>query len=76
MISNNPEGRYYYKVIPRTVTLGEAMSYNKFEMLGKVRDTYSAIDLILLNPEREFERLPKTGKELIENKYKSRPFEV
>lgn len=76
MIKEHPGRSYYCKVIPRRVTLGEALERNELESLGQVRDTYSSIDLMLLQPERDFEGLPKTGRQLLSKHYKSKPKEI
>lgn len=72
MIAEHPSRSYYCKVIPRRVTLREAIQDEQLDRLGEVRDTYSSIDLRLIEPEREFEKLPKSGRQLLENKYQSK----
>lgn len=76
MIKAHPGKSYYCKVIPRRVTLGEAIESRELEKLGQVRNTYSSIDLNLLQPERKFEDLPKTGQQLLSKHYKSKPKEI
>lgn len=76
MIEAEPEKSYYFKIKPRRVTLGEAVAHNELDRLGELRHYYSAIDLILLEPEREFSKLPKTGRELLSKHYRSKAKEV
>jgi hypothetical protein len=76
MIKQYPDDGYYYRVIPRKVTLGEALKLEGFDRLGEVRNTYSSVDLYMLDPEREFEELPSSGRELLSRVYNSKPKEV
>ena len=76
MINEHPQSKYYCKVIPRRVTLGEAIKNGQLDKLGEIKDTYSSVDFSLLNPEREFKKLPKTGGQLLNNKYESKPKKV
>ena len=76
MIKEHPNKSYYCKVIPRRITLGEALECDELKKLGQIRNTYSSIDLNLLSPEREFEKLPKTGQQLLSKHYKSKSKEI
>lgn len=73
MIKENPDSSYYYKKTEGKVTLFKAIEFNDIDILGKDREYYSVINLSTLDPERDFDNLPTTGKELLENKYNSRP---
>ncbi|GAH26684.1 unnamed protein product, partial [marine sediment metagenome] len=77
MIKEHPHSSYYGKLIPKRVTLGDALTLDKFELLGQVIDKHSSIDLSLLEPtDRIFSTLPKTGHQLLANHYKSKPKKV
>ena len=76
MIKAKPEDSYYYKTISRRITLGEAVEFEGLEKLGEHRDTYSSSELIILDPEREFKKLPTTGEELLSQIYKSKPINI
>lgn len=76
MIKEHPGRSYYCKVIPRRVTLAEAVEYGELDKLGITRNTYSSIDLNLLKPEKEFEDLPRTGRQLLSKHYRSKSREV
>lgn len=78
MIKEHSDRNAYCKVIPRRMTLAEAIEYNEFSKLGVMRNTYSCIDLSLLeiNLERVFEDLPRTGRQLLSRKYRSKPARV
>ena len=76
MINLNPGHPYYERGTPRMVTLGEALTNKKFEELGMVKDFYSTIDLLSLEQERVFDKVPRTGGELLKNTYRSQPDKV
>lgn len=76
MIKAEPGERYYAKQQVRRVTLREAVAHNELDELGKERIYYSAIDLVLLRPDRDFGELPRTGKQLLARHYKSEPRRV
>ena len=51
------------------------------EMIAAIREHpdrsyFEGVDLNLLSHNRNFTKLPRTGKELLENKYRSEPYEV
>jgi len=74
MIKEHPGRSYYCKVLPRRVTLAEAIECGEIDRLGEVRDTYSSIDLNLLEPtDRIFNTLPRTGRQLLSKHYRSKP---
>jgi hypothetical protein len=72
MIKEHPHSSYYGKLIPRRVTLGDALTLGKFELLGQVIDKHSSLDLSLLDPDRNFSELPKTGYQLLNKHYRSK----
>jgi len=72
MIKEHPHSSYYGKLIPRRVTLGDALTLDKFELLGQVIDKHSSIYLGSLEPDRNFGELPTTGYQLLNKHYKSR----
>jgi len=73
MIREHPNQGYYEKKIVRRVTLGDALSQNKFSDLGKPRPMYTAIDLHRQEHDRVFKRLPQTGGQLLKRKFTSKP---
>lgn len=76
MIEADPEAQYYSKVNRRRVTLAEAVRDDDLDSLGEVRDFYSAINLIDIKTDRVFKDLPRTGGDLLKNKYSSEPKKV
>lgn len=76
MIESKPNKSYYYREVEKRVTLGEALSSGRFEELGKIKKRYSSIDLNVVESDREFRKLPKTGKQLLSNKYQSKARKV
>ena len=73
MIKANPNDQYYSREHKRKVTLHEAIQYGEIEKLGQEQTTHSSLDLLLMEQDREFESLPRTGRELLEKHYKSKP---
>ena len=76
MIKIHSNDQYYGKKGKRRVSLHEALEHEEFGKLGEWQKTHTSIDLLLMEQDREFKSLPRTGKELIENKYRSKPKEL
>jgi len=76
MIKEHPRVGYYEKRLRRRVTLGDALSQDKFDKLGKEVDMVSNIDLVRLEHDRVFSKTPQTGQQLLSRHYKSKPIEV
>jgi hypothetical protein len=72
LIEEHPQKNIYTKTFKKVVTLGDALN-SKFEDLGKIRDTFSTINLITMQHDRVFNDLPLTGGQLMKNIYKSIP---
>jgi len=76
MIKEHPGAGYYAKKLKRRVTLGDALSQDKFNELGKEVDMVSNIDLIRLEHDRVFSKTPYTGQQLLNKHYSSKPVKV
>lgn len=76
MIQEHPNKGYYTKTLKRRLTLKEAVSMNRLEDIGKYINFNSSINLANLDPDRKFKKLPKTGKQLLTNHYKSQPINL
>jgi len=76
MIKEHPRAGYYEKRLRRRVTLGDALSQDKFNELGKEVDMVSSIDLLRLEHDRVFSKIPQTGQQLLSKRYSSKPVEV
>jgi len=76
MIKEHPRAGYYEKRLRRRVTLGDALSQDKFSELGKEVDMISSIDLIRLEHDRVFSKTPQTGQQLLSKRYNSKPVRV
>ena len=70
MVKKHPSVSYYEKTIKRRVTLAQALQSN-FDDLGKEREMFSSIDLNHLELDRKFDKVPRTGKQLLNNQYTS-----
>lgn len=76
MIRKHPNQGYYERRITRRVTLGDALNSGRFEDLGKEKPMYSSLDLYGAQHDRVFDRLPKTGRQLLGKHYRSKPRRV
>jgi hypothetical protein len=73
MIRQEPDLIEYRKPVKNRVTLGEALQ-GKFSELGMEVDKMATLSL-LVDHDRVFSKLPRTGKELLKQ-YSSRPFKI
>lgn len=76
LIKEHPQSGYYEKRIRRRVTLGDALSQDRFNDLGKEVDMISSVDLVRLEHDRVFKKTPMTGRQLLSKKYRSKPKHV
>jgi len=76
MISARPDYPYYEKPVNRRATLASAITEHNPEMIGREMDFSSSINLIHPLHDRVFKTLPATGRELLDNKYGSRPIRL
>ncbi len=78
MIQANPKESYYTKAKTRRVTLGEAVELNDLNTIGELHEFSTSVDLIAasLSQDFDFPHFPKTGKELIANKYYGKPISI
>ena len=72
MIKKHPGKGYYERSVTRRVTLGDAL-VGEFADLGKEKEMFSSIDLYQAQHDREFSKVPETGRQLLGNHYKSKP---
>jgi len=75
MFNEHPRQGYYETKVTRRVTLGDALSRN-FEDMGEWQDMISSLDFYRTKHDREFKKLPKSGGQLLANKYESTPIKV
>lgn len=76
MIAEHPDKSYYSTKLRRRLTLGDALAQNKLEEVGTIVELNSNIHLVNMARGRTFKKFPKTGKQLLSNKYKSVPKEM
>jgi len=76
LIKEHPMAGYYEKRLQRRVTLGDALSQDKFNKLGKQVDMVSSIDLVRLEHDRMFKGTPQTGQQLLSKRYSSKPVRI
>ena len=73
MIKEHPRVGHYEKRLKRRLSLADALAREELEDLGKEVEMVSSIDFYKLSADRDFAKLPKTGEQLLNNKYKSKP---
>lgn len=71
MIAASPRKGHYEKEVQRVVTLGDAVEYKRLDDLGMVKPMYASLDFFRIQHDRAYKVLPKTGEQLLRNKYKS-----
>lgn len=76
MIKANPNNDCYVKSHRRTMTLGKALELNAVDKLGQQVVFTTTINIHTIIRDRDFEDWPQTGKELLEDIYESKPYEV
>jgi len=76
MIKEHPRAGYYEKRLRRRVTLGDALSQDKFDKLGKEVNMVSSIDLVRLEHDRVFSKTPQTGRQLLSRHYNSKQVRI
>lgn len=75
LFTEHPNTGYYEVKVPRVVTLGEAVDRN-FNDMGKKIMMYTSIDFHRAEHDRIFKKLPKTGGQLMNNKYESETIHI
>jgi hypothetical protein len=79
MINENPNEAYYATKLKRRQTLAESVEMGDLKGIGQMREFSTAMDLNLprSGQDREyFEGYPRTGRELLDKKWHSRPMAV
>jgi len=71
-IKEHPRTAYYEWRLKRRVTLSDALAMGKFEDTGKIANMISSIDLIRLEHDRIFDKVPETGEQLLSKVYMSK----
>lgn len=75
-IKANPNSDTYQVKAKRRLTLGKAIDMNMLDRLGDEIEFSTTINIHTIIHDRSYDDLPQTGKELLKNKYESKPFEV
>ena len=68
-IKKHPRTAYYEWRLKRRVTLSDALAMGKFEDTGKIANMVSSIDLMRLEHDRVFHKVPETGEQLLSKRY-------
>jgi len=76
MVRAHPRRNYYERTLRRRLTLGDALAQDRLNELGKEMDFSVSLNLIAPQHDRDFPKLPKTGEQLLRNKYRSRPLRI
>jgi len=73
MIRQHPRRSYYERKLRRRLTLGDALGQQRLGDLGKEMDFAVSLNLISPVHDRDFEKLPQTGGQLLNRRYTSKP---
>lgn len=76
MIEEHPKVGHYETRLKRRLTLADALVKDRLQDIGKEIELSSSIDFYQQQHDRVFPKVPKTGEQLIKNKYNSRPIEI
>lgn len=76
MFSRHPNTSYYERLLPGRVTLGEALEADRLADVGREVDKRTSIDFLRQHHDREFKKVPMTGRQAVSNHYGSVPYRV
>jgi len=76
MIKAHPRLQYYETTVKRRLTLGDALAQHRMGDLGKEMEFSVSINLIDQEHDRDFAKVPRSGGQLLSNKYRSRPVKL
>jgi hypothetical protein len=76
MIQEHPRQLYYEKKIKRRLTLGDSLAQHRLGDIGKEFEFSVSINLLNAEHDRIFDKLPRTGQQLLNRKYTSKPIKV
>lgn len=72
----HPKQAYYSFKVKGQVTLADALKAEDLKSLGRVKDFEQFVDLATLNPNMQFEKLPRTGEQALSGVYVGKSFEI
>jgi hypothetical protein len=72
-IQANPLGVYYGMLSPAHITLKQAIELGDISKVGELQELPASLDLpaVKRQQNRQFDKFPATGRQLLENKYQS-----
>ena len=76
MIHAHPRRSYYQKKLTRRLTLADSLAHHRLEDIGKPMDFSVSLSFINQEHDRDFKKLPHSGEQLLNNKYRSKPRKV
>lgn len=76
MIKDHPRTPYYHRGLTRRLTLGDSLAQHRLEDVGKEMEFSVSLSLVNQEHDREFKKLPQSGEQLLNNKYRSKPRRV
>ncbi len=74
-VLEKPDTAEYVMSKPSVITLGKARVTNRLDMIGQMEDIAKAVD-VEYEMKRNYAEYPKSGRELLKNKYKSLPWDI
>lgn len=78
LIEKKPRQSYYTTKLRRRQTLEESIQLGDLNGLGRMKETTSSFDLNLLRgaTDRNYSQFPKTGQELLNGQFSSKPIKI
>lgn len=76
MFNTHPNTSYYERLLPGRVTLGEALEADRLGDVGRLVDKRTSIDFLRQHHDREFKKVPMTGRQVLSKHYESVPYRV
>lgn len=73
MIKDHPRTSYYQRTLTRRLTLGDSLARHRLKDIGKLMEFSVSLSFINQAHDRVFKKTPRSGEQLLNNKYRSKP---
>lgn len=73
MVREHPRRQYYQKPLKRRLTLADSLARKRLSDIGKETEFSVSLSFINQRHDRVFNKLPHSGEQLLNNKYRSKP---
>ncbi len=76
MVAGHPRKAFYQVAKEDTLTLEDALQEKNLKAIGQRKQAFTTLDLFAINPQRRYDKLPKSGEELLSQVFKSSPAHI